>query len=105
MEENYNGSTEILKKIDDLLSRKTITPSSAMRILLEAQQHAIKENHDLKKRVRDLEAHRDNHWTHKITPRLAAVTFFIAYSFAISDIRKPVMAWAAGLISSVIKLF
>jgi len=96
----YNGSTEILTKIDDLLSKKTITPSSAMRILLEAQKHAIKENHVLKKRVAVLE----DHWTNRVTPRLAAIIFFVIYSFAISDIRKPFLAWAGGILSTIIKL-
>ena len=100
MTEAYNGSSDILGKIDTLLEKKTITTSAALRIMLEAQQFSIKETHELKGRVKILE----DHWTNKVTPRLAAIIFFVIYSFAISDIRKPFLAWAGGILSTIIKL-
>jgi hypothetical protein len=98
--ENYNGSSEILGKIDTLLDKKTITTSSALRIMLESQQYAIKENHLLRGKIKTLE----DHWTNKVTPRLAAIVFIILYSFSISDIRKPFFAWLGGIVITVIKL-
>ncbi len=97
----YNGSTKILKKIDDLLNAKTIPTAVAVRIMLEAQQHAIMENHNVKKRVTELE----NHWLQKITPRGAAIAFFVLYSFAISDIREPFMEWVVQVATALVKVF
>ena len=99
-DERYNGSTQLLDKIDQLLQSKTITTSSAIRLMLEAQQHSIKENYLLKKEIDTLKAH----WTNKVTPRAAFIIFFLLYSFAISDIRQPVMAWLGTIITQVLKL-
>lgn len=96
----YNGSTEILNKIDHLLQSKKITTSAALSTLLEAHKHQIKETHEVKKRVAELEAH----WTNKVTPKGALITFFILYSFSISDIREPVMQFVGSVLGTLVKL-
>lgn len=114
MQTDYNGSTHLITKIEELLGAKKLSTSAAVRMLLESQLHNIKARHDMAAQIEDLrlktqkdieemkvktqvdiELLKRTSFGLKIytNPRTAIIIFFILYSFAISDIREPVVGW------------
>ena len=105
----YNGSTALVEKIEHLLGEKRLSTSAAIRLMLEKMLHDIKENHyrdmeiqEIKERQELLEKRSLGFWAYN-NPRKAFTAFLILYSFAVSDIREPVVNWLMSISENVLK--
>lgn len=103
-EQPYNGSTVLVKKIESLLGEKKLSTPVAVRMILELQLEAIKQDHVRDEEIAALKKKINYSWGVWMSdnPRKAFAIIMIIYGFAISDIRKPVMDWIAGAVKLII---
>lgn len=106
MDQPYNGSTLLVKKIESLLGEKRLSTPAAMRLILELQLQVIKENHKREDEIKLIKEELKYSWGIWAVrnPRKAIVIFILAYSFAMSDIRQPIMAWVLENIKALLSL-
>jgi len=106
MDQPYNGSSVLVKKIESLLGEKRMSTPVAVRLILELQIEAIKQNYKREEEIRLVKEEMKYSWgiwaAHN--PRKAFVIVVLIYSFAISDIRQPVMAWVIENIKTLLSL-
>jgi hypothetical protein len=119
---DYNGSTHLITKMEELLSTKKLSTSAAVRLLLESQLHNIKARHDMAAQIETLKLETQKEieklkiqtqaeiellrstslglkaYTH---PKQAIVIVFLVISFLVSDIRQPVIEWITDNIKMI----
>lgn len=111
---DYNGSSHLIHKMEELLSTKKLSTTAAVRLLLESQLHNIKARHDMAAQIEALrlETHKEiealkaktqvdiqllqstsiglKAYTH---PKQAFALIILIFSFLVSDVRQPVINW------------
>ena len=123
---DYNGSTHLITKIEELLGSKKLSPTAAIRLLLESQLHNIKARHDMEQQIEQLKLDTQKEIAvikktnaEEIAllrrtsvglyvynnPGKALVFFLLAYSFAISDLRQPFMDWVVANLKAFTAIF
>lgn len=123
---DYNGSSQLITKIEELLGTKKLSTPAAVRLLLESQLHNIKARHDMAAQIEELrlDTQRQIEELRAKTqieielinktsigrkmydkPKQAFISIFLITSFLVSDIRQPVFQWIMDNIKTFFSLF
>ena len=100
---DYNGSSHLVKKIEELLATKKLSTAAAVRMLLEKELYDIKTRYDMQQ---DIELLKRTSIGLRIytNPKLALFFLFVLYTFGISDIREPVIGWIVNNLKLIFSL-
>lgn len=123
---DYNGSTHLINKIEELLAAQKLSTAAAVRMLLESQLHNIRARHDMSAQIEKLRMDTQKEievmksrtqieiellkrtsigWRMYEKPKQAFIIIFIIVSFFVSDIRQPVLAWVMDNIKTLLAAF
>lgn len=108
-DEQWNGQTALVREIEELLDKKSITTSAAMRLMLKKELADIKANYnrdlqykDLVLQMAEIQRHSIGHWIY-LNPKLSLTIFIVSTSILNSEIRTPILEGLGKVAAMLIK--